>query len=73
MVGFEVKKNLEGVERIRQMIIVLLSASVSFVVSSVMMKWHIKNINKLYEGYFDLENSNIKKFSEIVLNKINER
>lgn len=53
--------------------IVLLSALVSFGVSFIMMKWHIKNINKLYESYFDLENSNIKKFSEIVIKSINER
>ncbi|HEL1612416.1 TPA: hypothetical protein TXL52_000451 [Streptococcus suis] len=50
--------------------IILTSILVSFTVSFLMMKWHIHNINKLYEGYFEMENSNIKHFTEIVLKKI---
>lgn len=52
------------------MLIIITSAFVSFFVSLIMMKWHINNIEKLYEKYFDLEDSNIKRFSEAVIESI---
>lgn len=50
--------------------IILTSILISFTVSFLMMKWHIHNINKLYEGYFELENSNIEKFAKEIMHRL---
>ncbi len=51
-------------------IAIILSILISFLVSLVMMKWHIWNANKLLNKYFDIEQSNIEKFSKSILDKL---
>ena len=48
----------------------IISVLTSFIVTSIMMYYHIYKVNELYKKYMDFEKSNVEEFAKSITSRL---